>query len=46
MNKDEKITNEKSVKTPLDFREALAALLKTKPEPIEKKKVKKNKKIG
>ena len=41
-----KATNEKPVKIPLDFREALSALLKTKPEPKEKKKTKKNKKTG
>jgi len=43
---NEKTTNEKPVKIPLDFREALAALLKTKPEPKEEKKKGKNKKTG
>jgi hypothetical protein len=36
-----KVTNEKPVKIPLDFKEALAALLKTKPSvetPKPKKK--------
>ena len=46
-NEDKKTTNEKPVKIPLNFKEALAALLKTKPEPKEKKKKeKKNKKTG
>ena len=42
----EKTTNEKPVKIPLDFREALSALLKTKPEPKEKKKKERKKKTG
>jgi hypothetical protein len=46
MKDKSKITNEKPIRIPLDFKEALAALLKTKPEPKEKKKVKKNKKTG
>jgi len=45
-NKDDKTTNEKPVKIPLDFKEALSALLKTKPEPKPEKKTKKNKKTG
>lgn len=37
-NKDEKITNEKPISlSPLDFKEALAALLKVKPKPKEEK---------
>lgn len=42
-NKEDKITSEKPVKIPLDFKEALAALLKTKPEPKTKKKKEKKK---
>lgn len=48
-NEKNKITNEKPVKIPLEFKEALTALLKVKPEPKpeKKKKVKKeNKKTG
>jgi len=37
--KDKKTTNEKPVSLfPLDFKEAISALLKTKPDPKEKKK--------
>lgn len=44
---DSKTTNEKPVKIPLDFKEAVAALLKTKPGPKEEKEKKpKNKKTG
>lgn len=48
MNKDKKTTNEKPISLlPLNFKDALAALLKTKPEPQEKKKKeKKNKRTG
>ncbi len=47
LREPEKTTNEKPVKIPLDFKEALSALLKTKPEPKEeKKKTNKNKKTG
>ncbi|MFN8386714.1 MAG: hypothetical protein U0X92_09880 [Anaerolineales bacterium] len=40
MAKENKITNEKPVKIPLGFEEALGALLKTKP-PTEKRGKKK-----
>jgi len=44
---DKKTTNEKPITlSPLSFKDALAALLKIKPQPKEKKKVKKNKKTG
>jgi len=33
---EDKITNEKTVKIPLDFKEALGALLKVKPQTKEK----------
>lgn len=33
---EEKTTNEKTVKIPLTFKEALGALLKVKPQPKEK----------
>jgi len=38
MKKESKITNEKPVKIPLDFREALKALLKVKPNKKTSKK--------
>lgn len=42
---DKKVTNEKPISlVPLDFKEALAALLKTKPEPKPERKGKKEKK--
>ena len=41
---DKKTTNEKPVKIPLPFKEALAALLKVKPPPKEKKMREKKKK--
>ena len=41
-----KTTNEKPVKIPIDFKDALGALLKTKPEPKEEKKKAKKKKTG
>jgi len=42
---ENKITNEKPVSLfPLNFKEAVAALLKVKPKPEEKKPIKKKKK--
>ncbi len=38
------MTNEKPVKIPLDFKEAVAALLKVKPKPKEEKDETKEKK--
>ena len=46
-NNDEKVTNEKSVSlSPLNFKEALEALLKVKPEEIKEKKSTDAKKDG
>jgi hypothetical protein len=44
-DKDKKVTNEKPVSLfPLDFKEAVSAVLKVKPESKEKLKKKQNKK--
>lgn len=47
MKNEKKTTNEKPISlAPLSLREAIEALLKTRPEPKEKKKTKKHKKTG